>query len=134
MKVLLIYSYRNRRCLSYQRLYELQRGQLRSLREFRHVGKDTCQQVFKSSAKLITAPNIIHASIHSQKTLKNTPRPLKPEGTTILSVLVKSTLSGNTILGTVSDYPKWRHRSDFCSKTEGYFLTRAVWDEVLSRV
>ena len=93
---------------------------------------DPRQQGFDSDFDLIIASNVIHATTNIQETLKNVRRLLKPGGKLVLFEFVKPRLSWNMILGTFSDF--WNGDTDpEFPRTEGPFLTRAVWHEVLPR-
>ena len=93
---------------------------------------DPRQQGFDSDFDLIIASNVIHATTNIQETLKNVRRLLKPGGKIVLFEFVKPRLSWNMILGTFSDF--WNGDTDpNFPRTEGPFLTRAVWHEVLPR-
>ena len=91
---------------------------------------DTRQQGFDSDFDLIIASNVIHATTNIQETLKNVRRLLKPGGKIVLFEFVKPRPSWNMILGTFSDF--WNGDTDpNFPRTEGPFLTRAVWNKVL---
>ena len=91
---------------------------------------DARQQGFDSDFDVVIASNVIHATANIRETLKNIRRLMKPGGKLVLFEFVKPRLSWNMILGTFSDF--WNGDSDpNFPRTEGPFLTRSIWNEVL---
>ena len=88
------------------------------------------QQGFDSDFDIVIASNVIHATTNVQETLANIRRMLKPGGKLVLFEFVQPRLCWNMILGTFSDF--WNGDADpNFPRTEGPFLTRAMWNEVL---
>ena len=91
---------------------------------------DVEKQAVDSDYDLIIASNVIHATTNIQKTLSNVRRLLKPGGKLVLFEFVQPRLSWNMILGTFSDF--WNGDADSAfPRTEGPFLTRKMWQNVL---
>lgn len=91
---------------------------------------DAGHQGFDSGFDLVIASNVIHATTNIRETLKNIRLLLKPGGKLVLFEFVQPRLSWNMILGTFSDFWNGDADPDF-PRTEGPFLTRATWNEVL---
>ena len=91
---------------------------------------DIRQQGFDSKYGLVIASNVIHATTNIQERLRNVGRLLKPGGKIVLFEFVKPRLSWNMILGTFSDFWNGDTHPNFF-RTEGLFLTRDMWNEVL---
>ncbi|KAM3080176.1 hypothetical protein ACMFMF_003585 [Clarireedia jacksonii] len=90
------------------------------------------KQGFETSHDLVIASNVVHATANIRNTLINIRGLLKPGGKLVLFEIIQPTMFWMMILGTFSDVWKGDHDPEF-PRTEGPFLTRDMWNDVLPR-
>lgn len=90
------------------------------------------EQGFSQTYDLVIASNVVHATSNIRKTLSNIRNLLKPGGKLALFEIIKPTVAWMMLLGTFSDVWKGDHDPEY-PRTEGPFLTRAMWNDVLPR-